>query len=68
MTLNVENFISPTYAQNEKHVFILIKRESQIISIVVYVEGLCDFFCKRKNSYNIERFCIIFFTYEVKNV
>ena len=24
---------------------------------VVYICGLCDFFCKRKNSYNIERFC-----------
>ncbi|EAX94117.1 hypothetical protein TVAG_233680 [Trichomonas vaginalis G3] len=28
---------------------------------VVYVEGFCDFFCKRKNSYIFERFCIIFF-------
>ena len=27
---------------------------------VVGYDGFCDFFCKRKNSYNIERFYIIF--------
>ncbi|EAY00044.1 hypothetical protein TVAG_345920 [Trichomonas vaginalis G3] len=34
---------------------VLLEYNSSIYS------GFCDFFCKRKNSYNIERFCIIFF-------